>query len=256
MERSDHQSGYKNTALAPDTKPTDRLRMFKLAPGDVWPQRNACELVLVLDCRAKGFELRGLDGVLCVGELVLLPVGNDLTASAKGRVLSLTMGDFAAPSRPERLSDQLIALLMKRAWASSFSSRDILEPTFQMVEVLAANKRRAHQEHLDAQGRLDPRITRALDHIDAHLGENLTVAKLAEIAYLSPGHFSRNFKSVIGTSVWQYVTERRCKRAKELLETTSLPIAEIAFDCGFAHQGHLTRCFKDSFGMTPGSLRS
>ncbi len=101
----------------------------------------------------------------------------------------------------------------------------------------------------------DERIARVIDYIEAHYGDALTIAELAAIACLSPGHFSRTFKATTGDPVWTYVQKRRCVRAKEMLITTNLPIAEISYRCGFANQGHLTRCFKAAFDVTPAVAR-
>ncbi|WP_299404760.1 AraC family transcriptional regulator [uncultured Roseobacter sp.] len=101
----------------------------------------------------------------------------------------------------------------------------------------------------------DARIARVVDYIEAHYGEALTIAELAAIACLSPAHLSRTFKATVGEPVWSYVTQRRCERAKEMLLTTNLPIAEIAYRCGFANQPHLTRTFKAAYGTTPAAAR-
>ena len=101
----------------------------------------------------------------------------------------------------------------------------------------------------------DPRIGRMIDHIEAHLGEALTVAEIAAVACLGTGHFSLSFKATTGQPVWAYVQRRRCERAKELPLTTQLPVAEIAYRCGFASQSHLTACFKQQFDVTPAQAR-
>lgn len=101
----------------------------------------------------------------------------------------------------------------------------------------------------------DARMARVLDYVEAHYGETLSIAELADVACLSPGHFSRVFKAMIGEPVWTYVARRRCERAKEMLLTTQLAIAEIAYCCGFAHQSHLTRSFQRQFGTTPAAAR-
>ena len=101
----------------------------------------------------------------------------------------------------------------------------------------------------------DTRIARAIDYAEAHLGDALTVAQLAAVATLSEGHFSRAFKAITGESVWTYVQRRRAERARDMLETTDLPIARIAHACGFANQGHLTSYFRQHFGTTPGAVR-
>ena len=101
----------------------------------------------------------------------------------------------------------------------------------------------------------DPRIDRVIDYIAAHIGEALTVTELATVACLSPGHFSRTFKATTGEAVWSYVQRRRCERARDMLLATKKPIAQIAFDCGFANQAHLTRQLSARFGATPGAIR-
>ena len=102
---------------------------------------------------------------------------------------------------------------------------------------------------------VDRRIARALDYIDAHYSEPISTASIAEAANLSAGHFARLFKAVVGERVWSYVIRHRCEQARELLLTTSLPIAEVTYRCGFAHQGHLTSRFRQFYGTTPGALR-
>ncbi|WP_299410321.1 AraC family transcriptional regulator [uncultured Roseobacter sp.] len=101
----------------------------------------------------------------------------------------------------------------------------------------------------------DDRIARVIDYIEARYGEALTIAELAAVACLSPGHFSRTFKATMGDPVWTYVQCRRCERAKEMLLTTGLPIAEIAYRCGFANQSHLTTVFKTQYAASPGVVR-
>ena len=101
----------------------------------------------------------------------------------------------------------------------------------------------------------DARIARAIDYAEAHLGEALTVAELAAIACLSPSHFSRAFKATTGEPVWTFVQRRRGERAMEMLQHTDLSIDEIAYRCGFSHQGHFTQSFKRQFGATPGAVR-
>ncbi|GFE66602.1 helix-turn-helix domain-containing protein [Litoreibacter roseus] len=101
----------------------------------------------------------------------------------------------------------------------------------------------------------DERIARVIDYIESYFGDAMTISELAAVACLSPGHFSRTFKMTTGYPVWDYVTRRRCQRAKEMLLSTHLSIAEIAYRCGFANQSHLTRCFKSAFGKTPAAAR-
>ena len=101
----------------------------------------------------------------------------------------------------------------------------------------------------------DPRLAAALGRIDAGLSEPLSVAELAEAAAMSPSHFARAFRASMGEAVWAHVQRRRCERAREMLRTTRLPLAEVAYACGFASQAHLTTSLRRRYGATPGALR-
>ena len=101
----------------------------------------------------------------------------------------------------------------------------------------------------------DPRMARTIDYIEAHLGEALNVGEIAAVAAMSPSHFARAFRATTGEPVWAFVQRRRCERARALLATTRLPIAEVAFQTGFAGQAHLTTSLRRRYGATPGDLR-
>jgi AraC family transcriptional regulator len=100
------------------------------------------------------------------------------------------------------------------------------------------------------------RLRRVLDYIDATLGErDLSLARIAAIAHLSPFHFSRAFKAATGTAPHRFVVERRVERAKALLAKRELSLAEIAYDAGFANQAHFSTMFRRITDMTPGEYR-
>lgn len=100
------------------------------------------------------------------------------------------------------------------------------------------------------------RLRRVLDYIEASLGDSgLSLERLAAIAELSPFHFSRAFKSATGTAPHRFVIERRIERAKLLLATRELPLAEIAYATGFASQAHFSTMFRRAMEMTPGAYR-
>lgn len=103
---------------------------------------------------------------------------------------------------------------------------------------------------------LDPRFQRVIEHIEAHLSEDLTIEALAGIAALSPFHFAKAFKQATGLPPHKFVASRRVDRAKVLLKTTQLPIAEIAFRVGWENVSHFTQAFKGATGTTPGAWRA
>ena len=93
----------------PNALPDERLRLLDSACEENWAERYVCELVLVVECCARGFAVTDLVGTRCVWEIAPLPLCNGLTPSAQGRVLSARMEALSASSEPPRLRDSLLA---------------------------------------------------------------------------------------------------------------------------------------------------
>ena len=96
--------------------------------------------------------------------------------------------------------------------------------------------------------------TRAKEFLVAHALDNVSIAAVAEACNLSRGYFIRAFKETTGRTPHRWLMDHRLDMAKELL-LGSLPIADIALQCGFADQSHLTRVFTNIIGMPPGTWR-
>ena len=85
-------------------------------------------------------------------------------------------------------------------------------------------------------------------------GADRSVAELAGACGLSSGQFSRAFKRTLGTSPHQWLLDQRIARAKCLLRGKR-SISEVALECGFADQSHLSRVFLRKVGITPGEWK-
>jgi AraC family transcriptional regulator len=99
------------------------------------------------------------------------------------------------------------------------------------------------------------RLSRTLEFIEANLAQPVGLPAMADAAGLSASHFARQFRATTGEAPHQYLVQRRVALAKRRLEATDASIAEVAFECGFANQEHLTRVFKRFCGATPGAYR-
>ncbi|MBD2844088.1 AraC family transcriptional regulator [Paenibacillus sp. IB182496] len=93
-------------------------------------------------------------------------------------------------------------------------------------------------------------------HIDAHYGDELGIEEFARQLGMSPGHFSRSFKEVVGEKYIDYVTRRRIEAAKELLRETELKLDDIAAEVGYLGRHAFIRAFRKLEGVTPGKYRS
>jgi AraC family transcriptional regulator len=105
-------------------------------------------------------------------------------------------------------------------------------------------------------GGLSPwQMRRATELLESHLDGNIALQKVAEACELSVSHFARAFKQTFRRPPYQWLTERRVDRARDLRTNSRLPLAEIATRCGFTDQSALHRIFKRIHGVTPGSWR-
>ncbi|HYF89563.1 AraC family transcriptional regulator [Azospirillum sp.] len=94
-------------------------------------------------------------------------------------------------------------------------------------------------------------VRRVTAYIDAHLASSIRNRDLAAAAKLSCGYFCQAFKDSFGCPPHSYIVRRRMERAKELLETTTTPLSQIALDCGFSDQSHFSRIFRRVAGEAP-----
>jgi AraC family transcriptional regulator len=98
------------------------------------------------------------------------------------------------------------------------------------------------------------KLKQAIDYIQDNLTQHISLDAIANYLAISRYHFCRLFKQSTGFSPHQYVIQQRVERAKQLLLQGEMTIADIAQDCGFAHQSHLHRHFKRLTGVTPKTL--
>lgn len=89
----------------------------------------------------------------------------------------------------------------------------------------------------------------------AHLGEPLTVERLADRAAMSPRHFARAFAAETGTTPAKAVERLRLETARTAVETSHAPFERIAEAAGFGDPGRMRRAFLRTFGQPPQALR-
>ncbi|MGH3379292.1 MAG: helix-turn-helix domain-containing protein [Actinoallomurus sp.] len=98
-------------------------------------------------------------------------------------------------------------------------------------------------------------IQQAQQYLREHVGARTSVAALAALAQLSPSHFAALFRRATGTGVLRYQTRLRMSRARELLDTTDRPIAEIARALGYTDPFYFSRQFHAVHGTSPSDYR-
>jgi len=72
---------------------------------------------------------------------------------------------------------------------------------------------------------------------------------------MSPAHFTRKFKELVGVSPQDFITKSKLERAQQLLFYTDKSISEIAIEVGYNDPNYFSRIFKKTFQMTPKEYR-
>lgn len=104
--------------------------------------------------------------------------------------------------------------------------------------------------------RVDSRVRVAVDFINDNYASKITLAKLAEMSYVSENYFSKLFMRVMKQNVTDYITSCRIEKAKEFLLQTDIKIGKISEMVGFEDPAYFHRMFKKYTGMTPNKFRS
>lgn len=154
------------------------------------------------------------------------------------------------------LNDQVTKLL---ADAMSVVQRD-QEGALEFVRRASALAGHADCQRADLEkstrGGLAPwQIERVKRYIDKEYASRINIDDLAQMTRLSSSYFSAAFRISFGTSPHDYICRRRVDQAAHLMMNTDAPLCEIALDCGFADQSHLSRVFRRITGTTPAARR-
>jgi AraC family transcriptional regulator len=103
-----------------------------------------------------------------------------------------------------------------------------------------------------ARGGLAPwQLRWVREHMEAHLGEDVSLSALAALVELSPNHFCTAFKASTGEPPHRTLIRLRIERAKQMLADRHLPITQIALGLGFGSSAHFSTVFRKHTGFSP-----
>lgn len=134
------------------------------------------------------------------------------------------------------------------------SSQDALEKESLFFELLSALLTQYGQRTTRGGAMRHARadVHHAIDYLQTHYHQALSVLDVARAAGLSEFHFMRLFQNTTGLSVHRFLTQIRLVRAKSLL-SQGVSAAQTALDVGFFDQSHFSRTFRTHFGITLGA---
>ncbi|MBS1370775.1 MAG: helix-turn-helix transcriptional regulator [Lentisphaeria bacterium] len=114
---------------------------------------------------------------------------------------------------------------------------------------------RAYPEEPEASEDEFERLTRVVDHIEAHYAEPVSLDTLAALGGCSKCTLIRMFRRAFDSTPVGYLLEFRLERGREMLRKSSLPVTEIAMRNGFSDSNYFTKLFRRRYGMSPRACR-
>ncbi len=190
-------------------------------------------LLLLEACRAEGLAVP--ESVSVVG------VDNDTTLCeiSSPPLSSIRAGHFRVGYEAARLLDGLMAGKVRTG-----ASPTLVPPTGLVARGSS-----------DTRAITDPVVASGVRYLREHLADPVTNDQVARSVGVSRTLFQKRFREAMGETVRECLIRLRLRRARLLIETSDLTLADIAQRSGFRHQEYLGDVFRKRFGVTPGQLR-
>lgn len=150
-------------------------------------------------------------------------------------------------------------LICRHLLSGKYNSLQIDEMVFSLIEKMVQVLANSNQSTLTVSDKVKPyhltTIESARDYILSHFADDISLHQLGRHCLISPFHLSRLFKSIVGKPPHQYLNEIRMVHATLLLSGGSLPVTDIAFECGFNSMEYFVTAFKQYYKITPSAMR-
>lgn len=229
----------------------------------------------VIEHGAQRFRHRGADHLAPVGSMVLINPDEVHTGSAAHEQGWFYRAFYPAPAQVNGVLEELgLAQRGLPSFSASVLQDVPLHQAFAQLHRLLDSDASALQQQTAWRETLlmlfqrhagvtqaplpgqEPRaVILAKELLAARLGEPPSLETLAAAVNLSPFHFARVFRRATGLPPHAWLQQRRLEQARALLRDGCAPLS-VALQLGFADQSHLTRQFKQVYGVAPGEYRN
>ena len=266
MKRSDFEIQYKRDSYLKDVElhHHDFLEIYFLMAGDVTYLIES-KIVHVMPGDLLLISPRELHQVLIkpemsVYERYVLWIDPKMIQRLSSPLTDLTQGlDPSCPlfgnqlrPQPEDRSKirELLELLHRESESDGYGA-DLLRHSL-LTQILVIINRLLSQQgsYLDEDTRTNRAVTQAINYINLHYSEPLSLDLLAERFYVSKYHLSHEFNRQMGTSIYKYIQKKRLLMARQLIAQGHKP-SEIPALCGFGDYAGFYRAFKGEYGISP-----
>lgn len=100
------------------------------------------------------------------------------------------------------------------------------------------------------------RLQSSIDHIENHLNEDLSIAEIAETAFVTSFHYQRIFSLLTGMTIGEYVRKRRLAKAGQEIACSDQKVIDIAMKYGYDSPESFSKAFTRFHGISPAAART
>lgn len=167
---------------------------------------------------------------------------------------SAAMANGAVPGQMARAILDMLGAARQAFDTDPHQARDLVDQAAVLLQPLSLAPKT--EDEVASLGGLAPwQVRKVVRHVAENLDRQIGNCELAALVRLSASYFGRAFKLALGLSPREYVTQSRINHAKVLMSRPDLALSQIALDCGFCDQAHLSRSFHQIVGTTPNKWR-
>lgn len=117
---------------------------------------------------------------------------------------------------------------------------------YEVAESAVQGGRRSTYDHA-----ITDRFNEALQYMENRMEETITREELAKLYHMNPVYFSRAFQKIYKLTPMQMLRKLRLQHAKKMLESTDYTLEHIAQKCGYFDASHLSKVFREAYGIGP-----
>jgi AraC-like DNA-binding protein len=152
------------------------------------------------------------------------------------------------------LNDELGTCLNKLAGIAAFGdkNKEFLLDLYAQELIYYLVKIKGVQQVINLE--LDNPLYKAIQYIQSHIKEPISISQLAYDLNMSEGNFSNSFKKLMNLTPREYITNLKLIKAKEMLQTQN--VTEVAYNLGYDNISHFIAIFKSKYGITPKQYKS
>jgi AraC family transcriptional regulator len=242
------------------------------APGDrPFAECHGGHVIAYVRKGSFGYRARGRSHELIAGSVLVGHPGDEYVCThdhvcgdeCLAFDLTPALAEAIAPARAEiwrvggvpPLPELMVLAELAQAAAEGRTDIDLAEAGMAFANRLVGVVTGRSRRHADMTARDRRRAVEAALWIEAHARDPIDLEAAAGEAGLSPFHFLRLFRRVLGVTPHQYLIRSRLRRAARLLAEDAHSITEIAYDVGFADLSNFVRSFHRAAGVSPRRFR-